>query len=300
MNAAIALNRLRGELTLNEPMAPHTSWRAGGAAARFYRPADAADLARFLRQLPADEPLLWCGLGSNLLVRDGGWPGTVIYTRGRLDDLRQVGPVTVRAEAGVPSAKFARYCAKRGLAGSEFLAGIPGTVGGALAMNAGAHGGETWQRVVEVETLDRQGQQHKRSPDEYEIAYRHARGPVGEWFVAATFELVADAVEAVNERIRALLARRGASQPTNRPSCGSVFRNPPGGYAARLIDQAGLKGLQIGGAMVAEKHANFIINGGTATAADIEALIEQVQATVAAKYGVTLEPEVCIVGEYGS
>jgi UDP-N-acetylmuramate dehydrogenase len=289
--------RLRGELRHAEPMARHTSWRAGGAAARFYRPADLADLAEFLRGLPAEEPLLWCGLGSNLLVRDGGWPGTVIYLQGCLNGLQHCAELEVRAEAGVPCAKVARYCARLGLAGAEFLAGIPGTMGGALAMNAGAFGGETWERVARVETVDRSGTLHRRQPDEYAVGYRQVRGPQEEGFVAVTLALQPDAPDAIQARIRALLARRGATQPTNQPSCGSVFRNPPGDHAARLTDEAGLKGYRIGGAQVSEKHANFIVNTGNATAGDIEALIEHVRAMVAKRFGVRLETEVRIVGE---
>ncbi len=289
---------LRGELRENEPLARHTTWRVGGPARRFYRPADSADLVELLRRLPADEPLWWLGLGSNLLVRDGGLPGTVIATAGALDRIERTGPDTVRAEAGVASAKVARFCARAGLAGAEFLAGIPGTLGGALAMNAGAFGGETWPLVAAVETVDRHGVVRQRGPEDFQIGYREVRGPAGEWFLAAHLRLTPGAgAEALSARIKDLLARRGATQPTNQPSCGSVFRNPPGDHAARLIDEAGLKGLCVGGARVSERHANFIVNTGGATAADIEALIRRVQAEVARVHGVALVPEVHIVGE---
>jgi UDP-N-acetylmuramate dehydrogenase len=289
--------RLRGELRLDEPMARHTSWRAGGAAARFYRPADLDDLVVFLSGLPADEPLLWLGLGSNLLVRDGGVRGTVIYTQGGLDHLEQTDASTVRTEAGVACAKVARFCARLGLVGAEFLAGIPGTMGGALAMNAGAFGGETWVRVAEVETVDRHGVRRTRSRDEYQVGYRSVQGPAGEWFVAAHLRLEAGDSSAIQERIKALLDQRGRSQPIGLPSCGSVFRNPEGDHAARLIDAAGLKGTCMGAACVSDKHANFIVNTGNAKAADIETLIEHVRRTVQEKYGVELQPEVRIVGE---
>ena len=289
--------RLRGELRRDEPMARHTSWRAGGAAARFYRPADLDDLAAFLSGLPVDEPLLWLGLGSNLLVRDGGVRGTVIYTQGGLDHLEQTDARTVRAEAGVACAKVARFCARLGLVGAEFLAGIPGTMGGALALNAGAVGGETWARVVEVETVDRHGVRRTRSRDDYQVGYRSVQGPAGEWFLAAHLRLEAGDSAAIQARIKTLLDQRGRSQPIGLPSCGSVFRNPEGDHAARLIDAAGLKGACIGAACVSDKHANFIVNTGDAKAADIEALIEHVRRTVQEKFGVELQPEVRIVGE---
>lgn len=288
---------LRGELRLQEPLAKLTSWRVGGPADRLYRPADAQDLADFLRTLPAGEPLTWLGLGSNLLVRDGGIRGTVILVHGLLDAIERLGATTLRAEAGAPCAKVARFAAKADLTGAEFLAGIPGTMGGALAMNAGAWGGEIWGCVVRVETVDRSGTRHLRTPGEYEIGYRHVRGPGEEWFLSCELELTPGDGEASLARIKELLARRAKTQPTGVPSCGSVFRNPPGDHAGRLIEAAGLKGYCIGGACVAQKHANFILNTGEASAADIEALIDHVQATVERVHGVHLEPEVRVVGE---
>lgn len=297
MMAAMDRSRCHGELRRHEPLARYTSWRVGGAAAQFYRPTDTEDLTRFLAALPASEPLLWIGLGSNLLVRDGGFAGTVIHTQGLLDGLEQLDDTHVRAEAGVACAKVARFCARRDLVGAEFLAGIPGTMGGALAMNAGAFGGETWSHVVAVETVDRHGRLHTRAPAEYRIGYRSVEGPGGEWFTAAHLQLQPGDGEAAQAHIKELLERRGESQPIGLPSCGSVFRNPPGDHAARLIEAAGLKGLCIGNACVSDKHANFIINTGGATAADIEALIAKVQAEVERVHGVRLEPEVRIVGE---
>jgi len=266
------IHHWRGELRINEPMSEHTSWRAGGNARRFYKPADLDDLCDFLLEMVPQEPLLWLGLGSNLLVRDGGFPGTVIFTHGALNDLEWLDDVTLRAGAGVTCAKVARVTAKQGLTGAEFLAGIPGTIGGALAMNAGAFGGETWDMVSAVETIDQAGRLHKRSPEEFRIGYRSVDGVSDEWFVA--------------------------TQPTNQYSCGSVFRNPPGDHAARLIETAGLKGKMLGGAQVSEKHANFIINTGNASASDIETLLHQVQGRVEQLYDVRLEPEVRIVGEH--
>ena len=299
---------LRGELRLREPMARHTSWRAGGAAERAYFPADLDDLAAFLRALPAEEMVHMTGLGSNLLVRDGGLRGTVIFTHWALRGVGLESPGSIRAEAGVASPKVARFAALNELAGAEFLAGIPGTVGGALAMNAGCYGGETWEIVAEVTTIDRSGSPRKRTRDDYEIAYRHVRlksegrsDEVGrkaeEWFVAATFRLQHGPGAASRGKITELLKRRIATQPLGEPNAGSVFRNPGGDYAARLIEACGLKGRVIGGAQISEKHANFIVNIGRARAADIEALIRLAEGTVKEKYGVALEREVRIVGD---
>lgn len=293
---------LRGELRENEPMARHLSWRAGGAARRAYLPADLDDLALFLRELPADEPLCFIGLGSNTLVRDGGYAGTVVLMHAPARRPILAGG-RVQAEAGVASPKVARFAAMNGLVGAEFLAGIPGSIGGALAMNAGCYGSETWDVVERVHTVDRRGEQRWRRPDEFEIGYRHCvlkGGRIGEdeWFTGAEFRLAAGDAEASRAKIKELLARRIASQPLSLPNAGSVFRNPPGDHAARLIESCGLKGLERGGARVSEKHANFIVNPrGAARAADIEWLIGEVRATVSARLGIDLHPEVRIIGE---
>lgn len=287
---------LQGDLRLNEPLAKHTSWRTGGNATQFYRPEGIKDLAEFLSQLPEDEPLLWLGLGSNLLVRDGGFAGTVISTSGTLQDLTVDGQI-ITAEVGVYCAKLAKQAARAGLTGTAFLAGIPGTLGGALAMNAGAHNSETWSIISNVTTIDRHGVIRLRQPTDFKISYRHVELPTEEWFVSATLNLaIGNAVDEVEE-IKTLLKRRNVSQPTNQPCAGSVFRNPEGDFAGRLIEYCGLKGLKVGGASVSEKHANFIVNEGTATAADIEALILLVQQKVEQIQGVKLVPEVHILGE---
>lgn len=288
---------LRGTLLLDEPMARHTSWRVGGPAQRFYSPADIADLSEFLRRLPLDENLLWLGLGSNLLVRDGGIRGTVIALHAALNGLELTAAQTVRAEAGVPCAKVARFCARHNRVGAEFLVGIPGTFGGALAMNAGAFGGETWRVVTAVQTIDRYGSVRNRAPADFQVGYRQVQGPHDEWFVGAHLQLAAGDGAAAQALSKQLLERRNQTQPTNQPSCGSVFRNPEGDHAARLIETAGLKGYCIGGACVSEKHANFIVNIGSASAADIEALIEHVAQTVAHVHGVRLVREAHIVGD---
>jgi UDP-N-acetylmuramate dehydrogenase len=276
-------------------MAKHTSWHVGGPADIFFTPRDALDLASFLRQLPSDVAPLWIGLGSNLLVRDGGIRGAVISTHGALGSLERLSANRIQAEAGVPCARIARQCVKWGLGPAEFLAGIPGTLGGALAMNAGAWGGETWRHVAEVDVLDRRGTRHTRTPADYQIGYRTVQGPDDEWFIRARLEF--ERAPGVNsEVIRDLLDKRKQTQPIGEWSCGSVFTNPPGAHAAQLIESAGLKGLRIGDASVSDKHANFIINHGHALAADIEALIEQVRHTVAQVHGIDLHTEVRIVG----
>ena len=300
---------LRGELRRDEPMARHVSWRAGGRARCTYAPADLEDLALFLRGLPAHEPVLMVGLGSNLLVRDGGLDATVIFTHWALRGLRLLRQDATGgelwAQAGVASPKIARFAALHALGAAEFFSGIPGTLGGALAMNAGCYGGETWNAVIQVETIDRAGNSHVRTPQDYSIGYRSvarrsavADVPHGdEWFVAATLRLPAGDGAMARIRIRELLARRIAAQPLGEPNAGSVFRNPPNDHAARLIEACGLKGHAIGGAAISAKHANFIVNQGDARAADIEALIDLAQQTVQQRCGVRLEREVRIVGE---
>ena len=316
---------LRGTLTEDEPMARHVSWRAGGGARRAYVPADLDDLAVFLRTLAADEPVCFVGLGSNLLVRDGGYLGTVVlmhHTHGALC----IANGEVFADAGTASPKVARLAATHGYEGAEFLAGVPGTVGGALAMNAGCHGSETWEFVARVQTIDRAGTLRVRVPADYEIGYRHcvlravqdprpytpevttsvaARGSHlvaqpsrEEWFTGAWLRFGEGNAERARQRIKALLAKRVATQPLNFPNAGSVFRNPPGDHAARLIEACGLKGFAIGGARISEKHANFIVNPErAASAADIEALIAHARRTVLERFAVELHAEVQIIGE---
>jgi UDP-N-acetylmuramate dehydrogenase len=297
MSAAL---QLRGELRVRELMARHVSWRAGGPADRYYRPADLNDLAEFLRRLPPGEPVLWLGLGSNLLVREGGFRGTVIALHGVLDRIHDLGEGRLRVESGVHCARLAKHCAQAGLGGSAFFAGIPGTVGGALAMNAGAFGGETWSRVEAVEVMDRVGNRQTLPAADFQIGYRSVKAPLDDFcFVSADMRFPVDPAARTRDEIRGLLATRKASQPVGQPSCGSVFRNPPGDHAARLIEAAGLKGHRIGAATVSEKHANFILNAGEANADDIEALILYVQETVQRRHDVRLETEVRIVGEPG-
>lgn len=298
MTGADRHSGLRGRLKYNEPMSRHTSWRAGGPADRFYLPQDIDDLKNFLAGLPADEPITWIGLGSNLLVRDGGIRGTVIAVKNVMGEFERLDDNRIRAGSGLPCARLARQSVKAGLTGAEFMIGIPGTFGGALAMNAGAFGSETWGIVTQVTTLNRDGQLHTRAREEYAIAYRSVAGPAAEWFVSAVLQLQTDVPRTGNNTINEFLARRSQTQPMGEPSCGSVFRNPgPGLYAGQLIESCGLKGYSIGNASVSIKHANFIINQGNASAADIEKLIGHVQQLVYQKHDVMLTPEVRILGE---
>jgi UDP-N-acetylmuramate dehydrogenase len=310
VESAYAPPVLRGKVRMNEPMRRYTSWRVGGAAHRIYFPADLADFAGFLQTLGQDEPVHVVGLGSNLLVRDGGVHGTVVVLHAQLNELRLEQRLGRRgliyAQAGVACAKAARFAASHNLASAEFLAGIPGTIGGALAMNAGCYGGETWGIVERVQTVSRKGRLRERTVGDYAIGYRHVAlksdAQTGkpleseEWFTGAWFRLPDGAQAESRQRIKEFLGKRIASQPLNLPNAGSVFRNPVGDKAARLIEWCGLKGFQVGGAMVSRKHANFIVNTGTATAADIEAVIMAVQKGVREKAGIQLEPEVRIIG----
>lgn len=303
---------LRGRFLYNEPMKKHVSWRAGGAAQRVYIPADLEDLGWLVRSVPAHEDIHMMGLGSNLLVRDGGVKGVVILLHGVLKKLaiesrthglppapEDIDTALVYAQAGVAAPRLARFAAHHDLVGGEFWAGIPGTIGGAIAMNAGCNGSETWDKLVQVHTLDRQGRLNERRPDEYVTGYRHValKHPQQEWFIGGWFRLARGDGAAACATIRALLEKRIASQPLSLPNAGSVFRNPPGHFAAQLIESCGLKGYRIGDAQVSEKHANFIVNLGNATATDIERLIEHIENTVDARTHVQLIREVRIIGE---
>lgn len=299
MNASAMPPVLRGKLFTNEPLADYTTWRVGGPAKCLYKPADIEDLQYFLKQLPEDEPILWLGLGSNSLIKDSGFNGTVIVTQNCIRHMELLENNEVLAQAGVSCASMARFCARNHLIQGEFWAGIPGTMGGALRMNAGCHGGETWDYIKCVETIDRKGTRRWRDASEFKVSYREVEGlGEAEWFITAICRLPPGNKEKSLETIKQLLEQRSATQPTSEYNCGSVFRNPPNDYAARLIESCGLKGFRIGGAEVSTKHANFIINHkGEASAADIEKLIIHVQQTVMEKTQVNLCREVLIIGD---
>jgi UDP-N-acetylmuramate dehydrogenase len=285
-----------GRLRLGESMQRHTSWRVGGPADRFYLPGTLEDLQQFLRRF-AIPPITWLGLGSNVLVRDGGLRGTTICLANTLDQITLDESGCIHAGAGAGAVKIAHFAAKAGLTGAEFLAGIPGTLGGCLSMNGGAHGGDTWSLVDWVEVLQPNGRIQRLKPEDFTIAYREVQGQGDACFIAAGLRLRQSDPAIVMKQLRDGQEKRAATQPLEWPSCGSVFRNPPGDYAARLIEASGLKGLAYGDAEVSQQHANFIINRGKACAADIEALVEHIQMTVQQRFGIPLRPEMRIIGE---
>lgn len=298
---------MKGILKFNEPLAPYTSWHIGGPADKYYRPADTEDLVKFLATLGPDEPITWLGLGSNVLIHDNGIRGAVIHTLAPagvnaisvIEKNKET--VLIRVEAGATCAKLAKYCVKEGLLGGEFFAGIPGTVGGALAMNAGAWGGETWRVVKQVEVVNRSGELKKRVPEEYKIGYRtvkksETKDSLEEWFVAGYFEFEKGDATLASKKIKVLLQERTAKQPIGVFSCGSVFKNPESDHAGRLIEASGLKGFTIGGAQISPKHANFILNLGMAKAEDVRQLIEHIQSIVFKDHQISLEPEVRMLG----
>lgn len=295
---------MKGILKYKEPLAQHTCWHIGGEADRYYCPTDINDLLAFLATLSEDEPLTWLGLGSNVLIHDKGIRGTVIHTLGMGEKLPILMPeksdessILLRADAGIPCAKLAKFCVNHSLKGGEFFAGIPGTIGGALAMNAGAFGGETWSFIEEVEVTNRRGERFFRSPEEYEIAYRTVKSPrAQEWFIAGLFRFEKGDATETSQQIKQLLRRRSESQPIGVFSCGSVFKNPPNDFAARLIETANLKGYRINDAEVSTKHANFIINHGKAKAEEVLNLIHYVTETVWEKHQIHLQCEVRLLG----
>jgi UDP-N-acetylmuramate dehydrogenase len=286
----------RGKRLVDEPMSKHTSWRVGGAADVYYVPADLSDLQYYLASLAPETVVNWVGLGSNLLVRDGGIRGVVIAPLNALRNLELGQTGEVYAEVGVTSAKLAKFANKHGLAEADFFAGIPGTIGGALAMNAGAFGGETWSFVERLVMINRQGGLIERNVAEFDVGYRCVSQFSGEWFAAAYFRFMARASKGDTD-IRQLLQKRNDSQPIGLPSCGSVFKNPTGQHAAQLIEASDLKGYVLDNASVSTKHANFIISNEQTQAADIEALIAHIQQVVEEKFKIRLETEVRILGE---
>ncbi len=287
---------VRGTVRVNESMSAHTSWKVGGPARYFFEPADEADIASFLAELDLDIPVLWIGLGSNLLVRDGGYPGAVIAGHRGLRDLVMTDQ-GVSAQSGVSCARLSRFANKHCLTGAEFFSGIPGTVGGALRMNAGAFGSETWQHVQKVRLIDRSGKISEESADRFSADYRQVNLDQGRWFTGATFQFEQSEGGNGVAVVRSLLEERGKRQPIGQASAGSVFKNPPGDFAARLIESAGLKGVRSGGASVSLQHANFIVNDQSASAEDIETLITRIQQAVYQYSEIRLETEVRIVGE---
>lgn len=294
---------MRGIFKKNYSLAKFTSWKIGGVAEYFYQPKNLADLAEFLRDWQK-EPITVLGAGSNVLIRDGGILGLTIYLRDALcnsNNFKIEGDNTAyRVGAGEMLQNFVHVLSEDDMAKAMFLAGIPGTVGGALAMNAGAYGDFIWNYVVAVETIDRKGLVRTRKPTEFKVSYRNVSGLIEnqEWFSAATFRFTCDTKENARQLMLNILQKRRNAQPLDEPSCGSVFRNPEGDYAARLIEASNLKGKRFGDAEISMKHANFIVNKGNATAKDVEALMDFIQKTVLQEHGVKLIPEVKILGHF--
>ncbi len=319
LQAAKDAGQLQGQLKIDESLSRYTTWRIGGQAECVYQPKNETDLQKVLKMLPEGTSIHWIGLGSNLLVRDGGVKGLIINTNSVLNDFdincsekEQKTQCIITAQAGVACAIFSRKAANNSINGAEFLSGIPGTIGGALAMNAGAFGGETWQHVVQVKVINQKGEIIKRTAQEFNIQYRHVElkkmnsandnmnsKMAQEWFLSGTFCFAKDAqgLKQSKQEIKRLLARRAETQPTKQANAGSVFKNPDNDYAARLIECCGLKGLSINDAQISPKHANFIINNGNARAEDVEALIEKIKKTVFEQCRIVLDTEVKIIGE---
>jgi UDP-N-acetylmuramate dehydrogenase len=285
---------LRGRLLANQPLAEFTWFRVGGPAQAFYMPDDENDLAYFLRNLPAAVPVAVIGAGSNLIVRDAGVPGIVVRLGRGFNDVK-IEEHRVAAGTAMLDVMVARAAQTAGVAGLAFLSGIPGTVGGALRMNGGAYGGETKDVLIEARGVDRQGNLRTFTNGEMGFSYRHCGVPDDVIFTAAVFQGRAGAPEDIATEMAAIKKKREASQPRNRTG-GSTFKNPPGNSAWKLVDEAGCRGLTIGGAQVSELHSNFLINLGGASAADIETLGERVRERVKAHSGVELEWEIKRIG----
>ena len=286
------------EILFDIPLRDLNSWRVGGVADQFYFCTDKEKLSYNLQKRNFKLPIMFIGLGSNTLFRDGGFRGTIIAMHKGLNHIKLEDQLFY-AESGVSCSKLAKYIARLGYANSAFLAGIPGTLGGALAMNAGCYGSETWDFVDKVLTIDQNGIEHLRKKEEFDIAYRHVENKKNpqEFFIAAWLEFQQGNKEKAELDIKKLLEKRKLTQPLNWPTAGSTFRNPDGHFAAKLIEESGLKGYQIGGAQVSEKHANFIINRGNASASDIENLITYIKAEVLKQTKIKLETEIRIIGE---
>jgi len=283
-----------GTCTENEPMSAHTTLGVGGPARWFFRPDNQAALSTAMICIPMQIPLLPLGRGSNLLPPDSGFPG-VVLDLSSLNHM-QVNGTRLSAECGVRMSRVTRICADHGLSGLEFMATVPGDIGGGVVMNAGAFGQQIADCLTHIWVVRRDGEREELQATQLEMSYRHTLLPHGSLVVSAEFELQADKGEAVRERIRQMRTTRGRTQPLELPNCGSVFKNPPGDHAARLIEAVGLKGHRIGGASISGKHANFIVNEDAALSSDVLALIRLAQESVEARFGVRLEPEVRMLG----
>lgn len=290
--------RFKGQLKHDVDLSRLNSWRIGGRVKQTYQPAHHKDLSDFLSALPRDERIIFLGLGSNVLFPDGVLDATVILTQGCLNNLKIDESGVIFAETGVTCAKLAKFGAKKGMRKAAFFAGVPGTVGGALRMNAGAYGQETWSFVKAVTVMGRDGEYARRTADEFVYGYRHLKGLGEAWFIEGEFEIPKEGdIDEAKAEIKTLLKTRSEQQPIGSFNCGSVFRNPEGDYAARLIDACGLKGFALGASQVSEKHANFMINTGGATAEEMRCLMSHVQSVVEDQTGIKLQLEVQVISE---
>ena len=282
-------------IILNEPLSRHTSWKVGGLADVFFTPNDRNDLSHFLKS--NDGSITWLGNGTNILVRDGGVKGVVISTKKAFKEIELMDKSSCKVEAGVSCFELAMYATKNNLGPAAFFSGIPGSIGGALTMNAGCFGHETWEFVKSVEVIDRNGVIHHLDPKEFSISYRSVSFPFPLWFLSCEMIFPDEGVTTMEE-LKSLRDSRIERQPLGENTCGSVFKNPEGNHAGDLIERSGLKGFRIGGCSISEKHANFIVNDKGATARDIETLINHIQNTVKDRFGIDLDTEVRIIGEH--
>ncbi|WP_296744010.1 UDP-N-acetylmuramate dehydrogenase [Mesorhizobium sp.] len=293
------LSGLRGRITSNAEMDKITWFRAGGLAEALFQPADEEDLAAFLRAVPEEIPIMVVGIGSNLLVRDGGIAGFVVRLSAKgFGEAEVIGPTTINAGAATPDKRLAAVAYEAGIGGFHFYHGIPGAVGGALRMNAGANGVETRERVVEVKALDRKGNAHTLSNADMGYAYRHSSAPAGLIFTSATFEGIPEDKAVIKAAMDAVQNHRETVQPIREKTGGSTFKNPEGTSAWKEIDKAGCRGLMIGGAQMSPMHCNFMINTGTATGYDLEYLGETVRARVLENSGIRLHWEIKRLGNF--
>ena len=284
------------DCSCNESMAKHTSWGIGGCADLFYSPKSREDLVSFLSSVDPNLPITWIGKGTNILVRDAGIRGVVISTKSFLKEIEKTSKYLYKVEAGVACVELALFCQKNGIGPAAFFSGIPGSIGGALTMNAGSFGMETWDLVKEVEVINEKGDISFLEKESFDIAYRTVTFPFRLWFLSCSMSLSSDE-QTTKDNLIELRNQRIKTQPLSEDTCGSVFKNPPGNFAGALIEGSGLKGFKIGSASISEKHANFIVNEGGATARDIENLINHTRQVVKKNYDIDLQPEVRIMGE---
>ena len=288
--------KFEGDCSYDESMAKHTSWRVGGRADLFYSPKSRKDLVYFLSSIDPNLPITWIGRGTNILVRDAGIRGVVISTKSFLKEIEKTSEYLYKVEAGVACVELALFCQKNGIGPAAFFSGIPGSIGGALTMNAGSFGMETWDLVKEVEVINEKGDISFIEKESFDIAYRTVTFPFRLWFLSCSMFLSSDE-QTTKDNLIELRNQRIRTQPLSEDTCGSVFKNPPGNFAGALIEGSGLKGFRIGSASISEQHANFIVNEGGATARDIENLIKHTRQAVREKFDIDLQPEVRIIGE---